>query len=81
MYCGSCKYWGEYDNSPKNIKLGHCKKIEMLADDQAVENDDLDLILKDEESKAFVIDGDNYSARLLTRSDFGCIEFVEINGQ
>lgn len=83
MKCETCKHWSfDFFDSPVNIKVGKCKKVPPFFD--CSKHQDIDdgwvLVMTDTENKAFAQDGDWYDlAHLLTRSDFGCVQY-EING-
>lgn len=76
MNCETCKHWGEYSGTPANIKIGLCKRVPMFWDSSEWKEVDGDYIrvLIDEGNKAFVQDASDYSAKLLTASNFGCVQ-------
>lgn len=81
--CKNCKYWEETDVYPiKNMKIGKCKRVKMFwASTEWTEEEREDYVvirklLKDRENdKAFVQDGSDYVAYLLTLEEFGCNQF------
>jgi len=80
MNCASCKYWEkEHVDAPKNIEIGACQKVQMFW--YSTEWKEVDgyyaRVLTDESTKAFVQDGSDYYAELLTLPDFGCVQFEE----
>lgn len=84
--CKNCKYWDlENVKSVKNRTIRECKKVKMFWDaTEWTEEEDEDLncvrSLREENKndKAFVQDGSDYMAELLTRDDFGCNQFEPI---
>ena len=78
MKCADCKYWREYGEKPKNIELGKCDKVKMFWDRTIWSEDGEDRIMVDPTEKAFVQDGSDYMAYLLTAHDFGCVQFEPI---
>lgn len=79
MNCGTCKHWGEYLDSPTNIKVGLCSRVPMFWDSTEWKDvgDDVIRVLTDEDNKAFVQDVSDYSAKLLTLAEFGCVQYDE----
>lgn len=80
--CENCKYWEATDSYPvKGARIGNCKKIKMFWDctKWSDESDDYDRVFKKEfkEDKAFVQDGSDYMAYLITKKEFGCNQFSE----
>lgn len=69
MKCGNCKHWQEWYGREKVVK--RCERIEMFwnATDWSVDGDKRIFL---DDSKAFVQDGSDYSAYLLTKEDFYC---------
>lgn len=81
--CKNCKYWEIKNSYPiKNTIIGECKRVKMFWDSTewtGEETEDFDIIrkLKKENvnDKAFVQDGSDYMASLLTLEEFGCNQF------
>jgi hypothetical protein len=71
MNCSNCKHWGRWTYNPD---LGSCRKVVRFW--EAYENgyDGDDETSADRTSKFFVQDGEDWSAALFTRPDFGCTE-------
>ncbi len=63
MTCSNCKHWGRWTY---NQDLGTCRKVVRFW--EAYETS------ADRTSKFFVQDGEDWSAALFTRPDFGCTE-------
>jgi hypothetical protein len=80
MNCATCKHWGDYSDAPTNIKVGKCNKVPMFWDSTEWKEvgEDYLRVLTDEENKAFVQDGSDYSAKLLTVADFGCVQHEQM---
>ena len=83
--CKNCKYWELTNSYPiKDTKIGKCKKAKMFWDSTEwtdEETEDFDVIRRlkkeHENEKAFVQDGSDYMASLLTLEEFGCNQFSE----
>jgi hypothetical protein len=83
--CKNCKYWELTNSYPiKDTKIGKCKKAKMFWNSTEwtdEKNDDWIAIrtLKKENKtdRAFVQDGSDYMASLLTLEEFGCNQFSE----
>lgn len=81
--CKNCKYWGVSEYYPvKNAEIGKCNRVKLFWDATkwgcSDDPDDWDSrVLRDENKndKAFVQDGSDYQAFLLTLGDFGCNQF------
>ena len=85
MQCNKCKFWTKETDSdyPKHFELGKCTRVKLFWECTEwgdLPNDDYGRVLTDEakDNKAFVQDGSDYAAELLTLSDFGCVQFEEI---
>ena len=81
MNCKNCKQW---ELKKDNLNMGYCHKVKMFWDAtewNLEEEDELgELIKRDLKSefkneKAFVQDGSDYKAYLITTHDFGCVQF------
>lgn len=77
--CGTCNHWqrcGQYERGFRQ-GLGRCAAV-MMFWDCTEWNDDGENVFKagHENIKAFVQDGSDYRADLLTRPDFGCVSWV-----
>lgn len=78
-HCETCKFWqrGEYEGS--KFGLGRCKATPMFWDATNWDEDcNRVLIEKYADTKAFVQDASDYSAKLLTKPDFGCVMHQEV---
>lgn len=82
MRCEDCKYWAnskdEHDASDvKGIELGRCKRVKMFWDATDWDWDADNRVLMDgyENDKAFLQDGSDYRADLITAKEFGCVQF------
>lgn len=81
--CKNCKYWKISERYPiKNTEVGKCKRVKMFWESTkwagSDDTDDWSLRVLTDESKndkAFVQDGSDYQASLLTLEDFGCNQF------
>lgn len=73
MNCSNCKHWGRWTYNPD---LGTCKKVVKFweAYEWLGEGDGEVLDKERVNSKFFVQDGEDWSAALFTRPDFGCTE-------
>lgn len=67
MNCSNCKHWGKWTYNPD---LGSCRKVVRFWEI----HEDIDLQDERAASKFFVQDGEDWSAALFTRPDFGCTE-------
>lgn len=75
--CKNCKHWEESKfYNLKGIIFGDCNKVEMFWGCTKWDNEG-GRILKEEykDDKAFVQDGSDYTAVLITKEDFGCNQF------
>ena len=85
MICKNCKYWSERDkyDEDKKIDVRKCTRVKMFWDcTEWSESDEYDgRVFTDaaKGNKAFVQDGSDYIAHLLTLGDFGCNQFEELN--
>ena len=81
--CETCQHWQRSERETgSEFGLGLCEAAPMFWD--AIDWDDecnRVLIKKYAGTKAFVQDGSGYSARLLTKPDFGCVMHVSANSQ
>jgi hypothetical protein len=75
--CENCKFWDISERYPlKGAKIGICKRVKMFW--HLTEwTEEMDRVLKEKfkDDKAFVQDGSDYHADLLTLSNFGCNQF------
>lgn len=78
--CGNCKYWDAKgkEESPswwlgeeKQRSVFKCKRVKMFWDSTDWDKEGENRIFLDD-SKAFVQDGSDYYAELLTKADFFC---------
>jgi hypothetical protein len=76
MNCGNCKHWGKWTYQD----LGTCRKVVRFWEAYEWLGEDDGEVLDEERlnSKFFVQDGENWSAALFTRPDFGCTEHEEV---
>ena len=83
-FCSSCKYWcrnkndyGHYSSEAYNLGLGQCMQAKMLFDCVQWDRDGERTIFCKYagDTKAFVQDGSDYKAWLLTKKDFGCVSW------
>lgn len=74
MKCASCKHWGgdKYPSVGEEPELHRCQRIKMFWDSTDWDSEGNKRIFKDD-SLAFVQDGSDYHAELLTKPDFCCI--------
>lgn len=73
--CKDCKWWSkDAENDPSLHKCLHVMEL-WDASEWGDNGDGRVLTEKAEGHKAFVQDGSDYMAKLLTRPDFGCVEF------
>ena len=86
MKCENCKYWTKETDYfyPAHIRLGKCKRVKLFWDCTEwgdLDNGDYGRKLTDqaEGNKAFVQDGSDYKAELITLNDFGCVQFEAID--
>lgn len=80
--CVSCKHWDrskEYE-AGHSQGLGLCANAKMLWESTEWEEKSDDRVFKEsaEGSGAFVQDGSDYWAKLLTRPTFGCTDYLPI---
>jgi len=87
--CKNCLYWNESDsNVIKNAKIGNCSMVKQFWDvTEWVENgkdeDGDDVFIRDSKKefthhKAFVKDGSDYFAELITKEEFGCNQWRSV---
>jgi len=83
--CLNCKFWEVTDSRPiKNMKTGLCTRVKMFwestewTDEEVEDSWDCFRVLREENKKdrAFVQDGSDYKAELITLKDFGCNQFL-----
>jgi len=84
MKCENCTFWSMNTDSkyPAHLGLGKCKRVKLFWNCTEWEKPDCDRLVftkEAENNKAFVQDGSDYKAELITLKDFGCVQFV--NGQ
>ncbi len=82
MQCRLCKFWNsEIEVYPAIEGLGECDRalpFWVCADFDVYHDGDIERLRPEYgDRKAFVQDGSNYSATLLTLASFGCVEFTE----
>lgn len=79
--CKTCEFWkgtdGDYPRMP--VQVRKCKKVKMFWDSTELDDneDDPQLIFIDQgiEDLAFVQDASDYKAELITKADFGCVQW------
>lgn len=81
MQCKDCKHWNDKDND-YGLGVGVCQRAKMFWDStywKELEDDDCArAFTKESEGElAFVQDGSDYKAELITRPEFGCVQFEE----
>ena len=81
--CVDCKHWDKNTDSdyPDNFDFGKCRNVVMFWDATEWEEPDYErrVLTKDAEGKkAFVQDGSDYRAELITLKDFGCNDFTPL---
>ena len=77
--CKNCKHWAEKEENVKGIR--QCTRVSLFWDSTTWSKDDTPARVLREENKldkAFVQDGSDYWAELVTREDFGCNQFEKI---
>jgi hypothetical protein len=81
MNCKDCKYWSERDQyeDDKGVDVRKCTRVKMFWDCTEWGDEDNNyerrFTKQAEGDKAFVKDGSDYIAHLLTLGDFGCNQF------
>jgi hypothetical protein len=77
MNCKDCKHW-DAENRSHGMKaeIHKCKRMKMFWDCSDWSEDGNDRIFTDD-SLAFVQDGSDYYAELLTKPEFGCAMWEE----
>jgi len=81
MNCKNCKHWKLKDYPPRTKETGFCTRLKMFWDatewNYDKEGEELERSLKEEfqNEKAFLQDGSDYKAYLITMHDFGCVQF------
>lgn len=70
--CKTCKHWGEIQAHKSGLmsQVAECEKIPMYW--EATDWDDNGKRIFKDDSLAFVQDGSDYCAYLLTKENFGC---------
>jgi hypothetical protein len=69
--CGSCKFWKPYD-APGKIPVGRCGYVKMFWNNTEWDDETYERVLTTPEHKAYVQDGSDYMASLITLPEFGC---------
>ncbi len=84
MKCETCQHWAKWSQDKLHDwdlpNLGVCRKVVKYWEAIDWYDDDHNEELNEErrkDSKFFVQDGEDYSAMLITRDDFGCVEHQE----
>lgn len=74
--CEGCKYW-DTESWMQERDVRKCKRVPMLWDafDWTADGDGRVLTPEYAWAKAFVQDGSDYTASLITAADFGCTQF------
>lgn len=79
--CENCKFWDTTEQYPVSKTIvGECKRVKMFWDCtewKELENEEYGRVLSEDckNDKAFVQDGSDYIAKLITLEDFGCVQF------
>ena len=81
--CETCQHWQRNEHETgSEFGLGRCKAAPMFWDATDWDEEcNRVLIQKYAGTKAFVQDGSDYSAKLLTKPDFGCVMHVSANAR
>ncbi|RGE37267.1 hypothetical protein DZC30_22795 [Comamonas testosteroni] len=78
--CADCVFWKlqEENSTGRSFGLGRCESAPMFWDATEWSDDGESRTLKEEfcNTKAFLQDGSDYKADLLTKPDFGCVSFI-----
>lgn len=75
MNCKDCEHWQAKEES---LGLGKCERVKLLWDCVDYdENYDRVIVGGHENDLAFAQDGSDYRASLLTKPEFGCVQFEE----
>ena len=79
--CQTCKFWQQSESEQgSEFGLGRCKAVPMFWDStEWDEGFNRRVTAAFAETKAFVQDGSDYFAKLLTKPDFGCVMHVSAN--
>jgi hypothetical protein len=80
--CETCKYWSKETDSdlPKHFGLGKCARVKLFWECTEWQDEaPYDRVLTEEskESLAFVQDGSDYRAELITLKNYGCIQWEQ----
>jgi hypothetical protein len=80
--CNTCKYWEQSKQNREINNVGNCNAVVMYweaTDWVRNSEDDVSLQLKEpyKHKLAFVQDGSDYAASLLTLPTFGCVQHEE----
>ena len=81
QHCETCKFWQASEHETgSNFGLGRCKAAPMFWDATTWDEECNRVMLPEyADTKAFVQDGSDYIAKLLTKPDFGCVMHVSAN--
>ena len=82
MYCKDCRFWERDEDSnldERQFNLRTCRRIKMFWHSTEWSREGEQRVIKEEcrNEKAFLQDGSDYRADLLTMPDFGCVQFVQ----
>ena len=79
--CATCRHWSSPAEQQYPLEVGKCKRVKMFWDStewRDVGDDYLRVFKSEAEGHlAFVQDASDYSAKLLTLADFGCVQYAE----
>lgn len=80
--CENCKFWDGRDSFQGyvgNSALGECVNAKQLWDatEWTGSGENVKREIRHPDQKIFVTDASDYSASLITRNDFGCVEFEQ----
>ena len=83
-FCNTCANWGpckQYETG-HGLGLGRCNAAPMLwyATEWSSDEDGRQLKAEFSDVKHFVQDASDYSARLYTKPDFGCVSYLPMKG-
>lgn len=81
--CKNCKHWKKNEKEvTASLNIGTCTFVEMFWDstEWKIENYEGFRVLKEENinKKAFIQDGSDYHAELITKENFGCNQFDSV---
>ena len=79
--CTTCIHWSRPEKERYPLEVGRCKRVKQFWDSTEWRDvgDDYRRVFTPEAEGhlAFVQDASDYSAKLLTLADFGCVQYAE----